>query len=84
MTYKLFILPGAQKQLEKIPARDYKRVKKSILSLARNPRPSGVKKLKGRQAWRIRQGDYRIIYEIRDKVLTVTVIALGHRKDIYK
>ena len=84
MIYKLFILHKAQKQLAKLPADDYKKLKKIIAGLARNPRPTGTKKLKGRNAWRIRQGNYRVIYEIQDNILTITVIALGHRKDIYK
>ncbi len=84
MIYKLFILRKAQKQLAKLPADDYKKLKKIITGLAGNPRPTGTKKLKGRNAWRIRQGNYRIIYEIQDNILIVTVVALGHRKDIYK
>jgi mRNA interferase RelE/StbE len=82
--YQLLIGKQVQKQLEKIPEPDYSRLKKSILNLAENPRPTGCKKLKGRNGYRIRQGDYRIIYEINDHVLTVYVLATGHRKDIYE
>ncbi|MFC0776288.1 type II toxin-antitoxin system RelE family toxin [Terrimonas alba] len=63
---------------------DYSTIKAAIYSLADNPRPHGYKKLKGRDAYRIRSGDYRIIYSIFDKILTVEVIAIGHRKDIYE
>ncbi|WP_194976607.1 type II toxin-antitoxin system RelE family toxin [Aquiflexum lacus] len=56
----------------------------SITNLKENPRPFGYKKLKGREGFRIRTGDYRIIYEIFDSDLIIDVIALGHRKDIYE
>lgn len=81
--YKVLIEKNAQKQLEKIPEPDYSRVKAAILDLAGNPRPRGCKKLKGREGYRIRQGNYRIIYEIHDDILSVLVLAAGHRKDIY-
>lgn len=84
MTYKLSILRRAQKQLAKISANDYKRVKQAILDLAQDARPPGSKKLKGRPGWRIRHGDYRIIYEIQDDQLIIIVLDVGHRKDIYK
>lgn len=84
MTYKISILRRAQKQLAKIPANDYKKIKQAILDLAQDPRPSGAKKLKGRQGWRIQQGDYRIIYEIQDDKLIVIVLDVGNRKDIYR
>ena len=61
----------------------YSNIKIAILNLGSNPRPQGYKKLKGRDAFRIRVADYRIIYEIKDNILSVDVIDLGHRKDIY-
>lgn len=81
--YKILIEKNAQKQLEKIPEPDYSRVKVAILDLAGNPRPRGCKKLKGREGYRIRQGNYRIIYEVHDNTLTVLVLVAGHRKDVY-
>ena len=84
MTYKIFIRRKAQKQLAKLPANDYKKVKQTILNLAYEPRPAGSLKLKGRDGWRVRQGNYRIIYEIKDNELIITVIDIGHRKDIYR
>jgi len=84
MTFKISILRRAQKQLAKIPANDYKKIKQAILDLAQDPRPTGAKKLKGRQGWRIRQGDYRIIYEIQNDQLIIIVLDIGHRKDIYR
>ena len=81
--YQLLIEKQVQKQLEKIPSPDYQRVKKAIKDLAKNPRPEGYKKLKGRPGYRIRQGNYRIVYEINDQILTVYILAAGQRKDIY-
>ena len=82
--YKVSIEKSVQKTLEKINAPFYSRIKYAILKLAENPRPEGYKKLKGREGYRIRVADYRIIYEIFDEVLLVTVIDLGNRKDIYR
>ena len=84
MHYQLIIKPKAVKALEKINEPDYSNIKATIYSLADNPRPHGYKKLKGRDGYRIRAGDYRIIYNIFDKILTVDVVNLGHRKDIYE
>jgi mRNA interferase RelE/StbE len=82
--YKLFIEKAVYKQLKNIQERDYKKIMASIATLANNPRPPGCKKLKGRPGYRIREGNYRIIYEINDKILTVTVIEAGDRKEIYE
>lgn len=84
MTYKVFIRRSAQKQLSKIPASDYLKIKQSILNLAYDPRPADSIKLKNREGWRIRQGNYRIIYEIQDDKLIVLVLRIGNRKDIYR
>lgn len=81
--YKVQIERKAQKKLRKIPSPYYESIKTAILNLAREPRPDGCKKLKGRDAFRIRIADYRVIYEIHDAILLVQVIDLGHRKDIY-
>ena len=72
------------KALIKINEPNYSAIKKQIYDLADNPRPQGYKKLKGREGYRIRVGDYRIIYEIFDTVLLIEVIDLGHRKEIYE
>ena len=84
MLYKVEIERNAAKVLEKINDPDYRYIKASILNLAENPRPLGYRKLKGRDAYRIRVGIYRIIYEIIDDKLIVNVITIGNRKDIYK
>jgi mRNA interferase RelE/StbE len=82
--YQLEITKSAQKQLDKLSNAIAEMLIEAILLLAKNPRPSGCKKLKGRDAYRIRKGNYRIIYEIYDDVLIVEVIGLGHRKEIYE
>lgn len=82
--YQLLIEKQVEKQLEKIAEPDYSRVKAAILGLAINPRPNGYKRLKGRQGYRIRQGNYRVIYDINDQILTVFIVAAGHRRDIYE
>ncbi len=84
MTYKVKILRSAIKQLEVLPPKDYLAIKSKIIKLAKNPRPRGCEKLKGRSGYRIRQGNYRIIYDIQEEVLTVRVIRIGHRKDVYR
>ena len=82
--YKLRIEKDVIKALEKINEPYYSKIKTAILKLAKNPRPVGYKKLKGRDGFRIRVADYRIIYDIFDNILTVDVIDLGHRKNIYE
>ena len=83
MSYEVLIFRRAQKKLADIPLRDYRRVKSSIAALSDNPRPPGCLKLTGRPGWRIRVGDYRIIYEVDDPNRTVTVVDVGNRKEIY-
>lgn len=81
--YEVQIERAAQKQLQKIPAPHFNRIIKAIYGLGTNPRPHGYKKLSGRDGYRIRIGDYRVIYLIKDAVLKVFVIEIGHRKEIY-
>lgn len=83
MAYNVILKKRVIKTLEKINEPYYSNIKEAIYSLANNPRPSGYKKLKGRDGYRIRVADYRIIYDIFDDVLFVDVIDIGHRKDIY-
>lgn len=84
MTYQVTIKKSVLKVLEKMNEPYYSNVKAAILALADNPRPIGYKKLKGRDGYRIRVSDYRILYEIIDEILVVNVIEVGHRKEIYK
>ena len=83
MAYFLNFNKQAFKELEKINEPNYSRIKQAIYGLADNPRPQGYKKLRGIEGYRIRVGDYRIIYDIFDDVLVVEIITLGNRKDIY-
>ena len=82
--YAVFIERYAQKQIAKLDKKILPVVKEAIAGLAIDPRPFGYKKLKGEEAYRIRIGDYRIIYEIEDDKIIVTVVSVGHRKNIYK
>jgi mRNA interferase RelE/StbE len=82
--YSIFLTKKTQKQLDTLSNKISNAIIEAIYTLEDNPRPFGYKKLKGRTGCRIRVGDYRIIYEIFDSELIVTVIALGHRKNIYK
>ena len=84
MTYRVEILRSAQKQLAKVDRQDQSRIISAIRALADEPRPSGCKKLSGRPAWRIRVGMYRVIYEIHDDLLRVLVVAIGHRREVYR
>ncbi len=81
--YQLVIEKYAQKQLAKIDSPYFDQIILAIQALAYSPRPIGYKKLKGRPGYRIRVGDYRVIYRIQDKILFVFVIDIDHRKDIY-
>jgi mRNA interferase RelE/StbE len=84
LKYTITISKTAQKQLNDIPESVAEILITTMQGLAYNPRPSGYKKLKGRTAYRIRKGNYRILYEIFDSILIIDVIAIGHRKNIYK
>ncbi len=84
MAYRVVVLSRAAKdlaKLERLPA--YRAVRAALLSLADDPRPPGCKKLTLAQGWRVRVGDYRIIYDIDDVVRIVSVERVGHRRDVY-
>jgi len=83
--YRIELTTAARRQLRSLPAREQTRVGQTIDELATDPRPPGSQKLAGLEnQWRVRVGDYRIIYEVRDRVLLVLVIRIGHRRDIYR
>lgn len=84
MLYSLDFSKQALKELAKINDPFYSNIKQAIFNLTQNPRPNGYKKLKGRDGYRIRIGNYRVIYDIFDNTLIVDIITLGHRKDIYE
>lgn len=80
--YKIEIKESAVKELNSIPKKDLKKIVQKIRSLSDNPRPNGCVKLSGRERYRIRQGDYRILYSIENEILVVYVIKIGHRKEV--
>jgi mRNA interferase RelE/StbE len=83
--YRIEVKPAASKELTKLPKQVAQRIADAIDELADNPRPPGCKKLVGTEnTYRIRVGDYRVIYDIEDDRLTVWVIRVRHRKDSYK
>jgi mRNA interferase RelE/StbE len=84
VSYAVSVLRAAAKQLDKLPEDSRARILEAISDLVKTPRPEGCIKLTGRPAWRIRIGDYRVIYEIDDSLLEVVVVAIGHRKDVYR
>lgn len=83
-SYSLFLKPSAEKELRQIPAPFLEKVFTKIGTLAETPRPFGAKLMKGvDRFYRLRQGDYRIIYDIDDHARTVTVMKIGHRREVY-
>lgn len=84
MAYQLLIEKKAKKQLAKISEPEFSRIVEAIEKLAFEPRPTGAKKLSGRDGYRIRVGNFRVIYNIQDKKLVILVLEIGHRKDVYK
>lgn len=84
MTYQLLILPRAQRELASLPVEVFRRIRHAIRQLSSEPRPPGSRKLTGRSGWRIRVGAYRVVYEISDAAASVTVLHVGHRRDVYR
>lgn len=84
MNYEVRLKSSAKKRLDKLPAKDRERILQRVVALGTTPRPPGATKLTGSNAWRVRQGDYRILYTIEDEILMVEVIRIGHRRDIYR
>lgn len=82
--YDLRIKPSAVKELEDLQAKDRRRIVSRIQNLAEEPRPRGCEKLSGRDRYRLRQGDFRILFEVDDGAQTVTVVKIGHRRDVYR
>ena len=83
MSYRICIDRQAQKEFNDLPPDVRGRAKESVLALANDPRPRHSRKLTGREGWRIRVGDYRVIYEIEDSEKTITILHLGHRRNVY-
>lgn len=83
-SYKLLIKPSAVKELEALPAKDRRRLVARLQRLSSDPRPLGSEKLSGHDLYRIRQGNYRVLYSVEDLALIVLVIKVGHRRDVYR
>ena len=81
--YKITITPSAIKELEDIPKKIAQLIVKRVWQLALNPRPIGSQKLSGQDRYRIRQGDYRVVYGINDLIRTVDVVKIGRRREVY-
>ncbi len=82
--YKVELRRQAQRALDKLPKSDFQSVIGAIKGLTQIPRPRGIEKVKSTGLWRIRQGDYRIIYAINDNEHLVTIVRVGHRREIYR
>ncbi len=82
--YRVELKKSVQKDFESIPKNDLRRIISAIEALADDPCPPQSKKLSGREQYRLRQGNYRILYSIKDDLLIIFVVAVGHRKEIYR
>lgn len=83
-SYKLEVKVSAVKELEAVPRKDRQRVITRIQALADDPRPQGCEKLSGAPRYRIRQGDYRVVYGVDDDEHLVTIVKIGNRRDVYR
>ena len=82
--YEIELRRKAQRSLDKLPKDDFEAVIRAVKDLANIPRPKDVEKIKRAGLWRIRQGDYRIVYSIDDSEKTVIILRIGHRREIYR
>jgi mRNA interferase RelE/StbE len=83
-SYSLLIKPSALKELEAVPSKDRRRIVTRIEGLSGDPRPPNCEKLSGLEHYRVRQGDYRVIYSVDDEAQTVVIVKVGHRRDVYR
>jgi mRNA interferase RelE/StbE len=83
-SYKVHIKRSAERELHDIPKKDLKRMVKKIGNLSNNPRPPGCEKLSGQERYRIRQGNYRVVYSIDDEAQMVMIVKIGHRREVYR
>ena len=84
MTYRVIVPPSVEKEIATLDRRVLNRVHAKIAGLEQSPRPSGVKKLAGGMYWRVRSGDYRVVFEIDDKARVVNLTRVRHRRDAYR
>ncbi len=82
--YRIDIKRSAARELARIPKTDLRRIVRRIRSLARDPRPRGSEKLSAQERYRVRQGDYRVVYAIDDAERQVLIVKVGHRRDAYR
>ena len=82
--YKVELRRRVRQLLDKLPEKDHRVVITALESLEQEHRPKGVEKIRGSELWRIRKGDYRAIYHIDDREQTITVVRIGHRRDVYR
>jgi mRNA interferase RelE/StbE len=82
--YKIIFRKSVAQDMRRIPTRDLRRILAAIDALSDDPRPVGVEKLSGKEKYRIRQGNYRILFEIEDEEVIVVVVKVGHRRDVYR
>ncbi|HHT9119079.1 MAG TPA: type II toxin-antitoxin system RelE family toxin [Candidatus Hypogeohydataceae bacterium YC41] len=83
MSYVVFLKRSAEKDLNRLPAKIHDRIVEDLISLKESPHPHGAKKLRGREGYRIRVGDYRILYVIHEKEKKVEIFSVAHRKEVY-
>ena len=82
--YRIQIKPSAVKELEALQLKDRKRLVARIRKLAKDPRPDGCEKLSGQDKYRVRQGHYRVLYSVDDSEPSLTIVKIGHRRDVYR
>jgi mRNA interferase RelE/StbE len=84
MAYTVILKRSAERELAGLPAQLHERITRKLLELEDNPRPHGVQKLHGQDRYRLRIGDYRVLCIIDDRTQTVEIVAVGHRRDVYR
>ena len=84
MTYTILFARSVQKDFHRLPRSIFLRVQTALASIQKDPFPSGHKKLEGHGLYRLRVGDYRIVYEVTTKIRIIVIIRIGHRRDIYR
>ncbi len=83
-SYRVFIKPSAVREIEAIQKKDRERIASRIAALSEDPRPAGCEKLSGQERYRVRQGQYRVVYAVDDEGKIVVVFKVGHRRDVYR
>jgi mRNA interferase RelE/StbE len=84
VSYTIHIKASAEREMASLPKVAFQSISKKILDLEKNPRPQGCKKLSGRQEYRVRVGDYRVLYVVDDSAGSIEIVAVGNRKDVYR